>query len=52
MTTVFHAWAYGRFIDYRATPGKRNFIERIKTPIFSEAVLATEIIPIQFRRES
>ena len=27
-----------------ATSGKRNFIERIKAPIFSEAVLAAEIM--------
>ena len=28
---------------YRATSGERNFIERIKAPIFLEAVLAIEI---------
>ena len=29
---------------YRATSRERNFIERIKAPIFSEAVLAIEIL--------
>ena len=29
---------------YRATSGEKNFIERIKTPIFLEAVLAIEKI--------
>ena len=38
---------HGRMVDllrYRVTSGERNFIERIKAPIFIEAVLATEII--------
>ena len=30
--------------QYRATPGEKKFIERIKAPIFLEAVLAIEII--------
>ena len=37
----------GRMVDlqrYRATSRERNFIERIKDPIFLEAVLATEIM--------
>ena len=39
---------------YTGTSGERNFIEKIKAPIFLEAVLANRdnvIIPIQFRRE-
>ena len=28
MTTVFHAWSYGSFIEIRATSGERNFIEQ------------------------
>ena len=38
---------HGRMVDlqrYRATSGERNFIERIKAPIFLEEVLATEIM--------
>ena len=42
MATVFHAWPYGRFIEIRAISGERNFIERIKAPMFLEAVLAIE----------
>ena len=30
-------------LRYRATSGERNFIERIKTPVFLDAVLAIEI---------
>ena len=36
-----------RMVDlwrYRAPSGERNFVERIKVPIFLEAVLATEIM--------
>ena len=46
MTTVFHAWLYGRFIlqRYRVTSGERNYIEWINAPIFLEAVLAIEIM--------
>ena len=44
MTTVFHAWLYGRFVDTEQPPGERNFIERIKNPIFLEAVLAIEMV--------
>ena len=29
---------------YRATSGERSFTERIKAPIFLEAVLATEVM--------
>ena len=30
--------------SYRATSEERNFVERIKTPIFLEVVLAIEIM--------
>ena len=43
MTTVFHEWSFGRFIEIE-TSGERNFIERIKAPICLEAVLAIEIM--------
>ena len=39
---------------YRPTLRERNFIERIKTPVFLEAVLPTEIMQesqFQIRRE-
>ena len=39
MTTVFHAWPFGRFIDTEQLQEKKNFTERIKAP-----VLATEIM--------
>ena len=38
---------HGRIVDlwrYRATSGKRNFIERIKVPIFLETVLAIDMM--------
>ena len=38
---------HGRMVDlwrYRASSGERNFVERIKAPIFLEAVLAIEIM--------
>ena len=44
VTAVFHTWAYGRFIEIQRTSGERNFIERIKAPMFVEAVLAIEIM--------
>ena len=44
MTTVFHAWSYGSFIETRATSGERNFIEQTMAPIFLEAVLAIEVM--------
>ena len=44
MATVFHIWLYGRFIEIQSTSGERNFIERMKVPIFLEAVLAIEIM--------
>ena len=41
MATVFHAWVYDLFIErYSANLEDRNFTERIKAPIFLEAVLA------------
>ena len=43
MTTVFHPWAYGRFIEIQSNLQK-NFIEQIKVPIFLEAVLTIEIM--------
>ena len=45
MATVFHAWLY--MVDlqrYRTTLGQRNFIEKVKAPIFLEAILAIEIM--------
>ena len=44
MTTVFHAWVYCNLQRHKATSEERNFIERIKGPIFLEAVLAIEIM--------
>ena len=38
---------HGRMVDLwrcRASSGERNFVERIKAPIFLEAVLAIEIM--------
>ena len=53
MTTVFLTWPYGRLI---ATLEEINFIERIKAPMFLEAVLEMHRdnvrAPIQFRTES
>ena len=44
MTTVFHAWSYGRLIEIQSNLRKINFIEPIKAPIFLKDVLAVEII--------
>ena len=44
MKKLFDTWAYGRFIEIQGNLGGKNFIERIKAPIFSEAVLAIEIM--------
>ena len=44
MTTVFHAWVHCNLQRHKATLEERNFIERIKAPIFLEAVLAIEIM--------
>ena len=44
MTTVFHGWTYGRFIEIQSNSVERNFIERIKVQNFMEAVLAIEIM--------
>ena len=38
---------HGRMVDlwrYRTPSGERNFVQRIKAPIFLEAVLAIEIM--------
>ena len=44
MTTVFHTGPYARFIEIHATSGERNFIGRIKAPIFLGAVIEIEIM--------
>ena len=44
MTTVFYTWAYGGFIEIQSNLRKKNFIERIKAPIFLEAVLAIKVM--------
>ena len=44
MTTVFHTWPYGRFIERESNLTRKNFIERINAPILLEAVLAIDII--------
>ena len=47
MTTVFHSLNHmAVWYIYRDTeqPGERNFIERIKAPIFLVAVLTIEIM--------
>ena len=46
VTTVLHTRAYGRFIEIQSNL-RRNFTERIKAPIFLEAVLAIEIERLQ-----
>ena len=53
MTTVFHETSDVKPQKHRATSGKRNFIERVKAPIFLEPVLAIRAQelknrPIQF----
>ena len=46
---------HGQMLDLQkhiATSGERNFIEQIKAPLFSEALLAIEIIQeLQFKLE-
>ena len=44
MTTVFHAWPYGRFIEIQSNLRRKKLHRRIKAPIFLEAVLALEIM--------
>ena len=44
MAIEFHDWAYSRFIEIESSLRRNNFIEQIKTPIFLEANLATEIM--------
>ena len=46
MTTVFHAWACGRFTEHTATLGERNFIERMKTLIFFEQAFSSSPNPM------
>ena len=41
MTTTFHAWPYGRFIEIQSNLRRKK---RIKAPIFLETVLAIEIM--------
>ena len=43
MTTVFYAWPYGRFTETEQ-PLEKKITERIKVPIFLEAILAIEIM--------
>ena len=40
MTVVFNAWPYARFVEIKSNHKKKNFIDKIKAPIFQEAVLA------------
>ena len=42
MTTVFHTWANGRFIEIQNNLRRKKV--RIKAPVFLEAVLTTEIM--------
>ena len=42
MSTVFYAWTYGRFIESNIR--RKNFIKRIKDPIFLKAVLVIKIM--------
>ena len=44
VTTVFHTWVNGRFIEIQSNLRRKNFIERIKAPVFLEAVLVIEIM--------
>ena len=41
---IFHTRPYGRFVEKKATSAVQIFIERIKAPLFLEAVLAIQII--------
>ena len=43
LTTVFHTWPYGKFIEIQSTFRRRNFIERIRLQFFLEVVLTTQI---------
>ena len=44
MATVFLAWPFGRFIEIQSNLRRKKLIERIKAPIFLEAVLAIEVM--------
>ena len=41
VTTIFHRWAYGRFIEIQSNLRRKKLV---KAPIFFEAVLAVEIM--------
>ena len=43
MTTVLHVRPYGRFIEIQSNI-RRKKVDRIKAPIFLEAILAIEIM--------
>ena len=44
MTTIFHARPYGRFIGIESNLRRKKLIERIKAPIFLDAVFAIKIM--------
>ena len=44
MTTVFHAWSYGRFIEIQNNLSRKKLPEQNKAQIFLEAILAIEIM--------
>ena len=43
MTTVFHAWPYGRLINIQSNL-RRKKLHRIKAPIYFKVVSAIEIM--------
>ena len=51
MTTVFYGRPDGRFIEITSNIKRKNFIERIKAPVFLDAVLAIEMQEHQFHLE-
>ena len=44
MTKVFHARLYDRFIEIQSNFRRKNPIDRIKVPMFMEAILAIEMM--------
>ena len=44
MTTVFHTWPYGRFIEILSNLRRKKLHRTIIAAIFLEAVLATGIM--------
>ena len=40
MTVVFNAWPYARFVEIKSKHKKKIFVDKIKAPVFQEAVLA------------